>query len=193
MLSLLLLLIIAPIEVDWEGYDYYRPITDNFLFRPLGWTKPDLTPRYELIGTIVGEDFARGYIINVRTNRIRIVEAGSELDTDNVVSEVSRNKVRMNNGKDYVAKSIRFLNIKKRGSRSRTTTTKTGNSKSTTSETVEKENTGVRQRTNRGSGRTGGGQWQEQIEQFQNASPEDRRRMIQEFRSRGGNRRRRSD
>ena len=190
MLSLLLLLIIAPIEVDWEGYDYYRPITDNFLFRPLGWTKPDLTPRYELIGTIVGEDFARGYIINVRTNRIRIVEAGSELDTDNVVSEVSRNKVRMNNGKDYVAKSIRFLNIKKRGSRSRTTTTKNGNSKSTTPETVEKEDTGVRQGTRRRTGRTGGGQWQEQIEQFQNASPEDRQRMIQEFRSRGGNRQR---
>lgn len=195
MLSLLLLLMTATIEVNWDGYDYYRPITDNFLFRPLGWTKPDLTPRYELIGTIVGKDFARGYIINVRTNRIRIVEVGSELDTDNVVSEVSRNKVRMNNGKDYVAKSIRFLNIEKRGSRSRTPTTKTGNSKSTTSETVEKEDTGVRQRTNTRTGRTGGGQWQAQIEQFQNASPEDRQRMIQEFRNRqrGQNRRRRGD
>ena len=184
------MLVIAPIEVDWDGYDYYRPITNNFLFRPLGWTKPDLTPRYELIGTIVGKDFARGYIINVRTNRIRIVEVGSVLDTDNVVSEVSRNKVRMNNGKDYVAKSIRFLNIEKRGSRSRTTTTKNGNSKSTTPETVEKEDTGVRQGTRRRTGRTGGGQWQAQIEQFQNASPEDRQRMIQEFRSRGGNRQR---
>ena len=184
------MLVIAPIEVDWDGYDYYRPITNNFLFRPLGWTKPDLTPRYELIGTIVGKDFARGYIINVRTNRVRIVEVGSVLDTDNVVSEVSRNKVRMNNGKDYVAKSIRFLNIEKRGSRSRTTTTKNGNSKSTTPETVEKEDTGVRQGTRRRTGRTGGGQWQAQIEQFQNASPEDRQRMIQEFRSRGGNRQR---
>ena len=188
MLSLLLMLMIAPIEVDWDGYDYYRPIKDNFLFRPLGWTKPDLTPRYELIGTIVGKDFARGYIINVRTNRVRIVEVGSVLDTDNVVSEVSRNKVRMNNGKDYVAKSIRFLNIEKRGSRSRTTTTKNGNSKSTTPETVEKEDTGVRQGTRRRTGRTGGGQWQAQIEQFQNASPEDRQRMIQEFRSQRGNR-----
>ena len=190
MLSLLLMLMIAPIEVDWDGYDYYRPIKDNFLFRPLGWTKPDLTPRYELIGTIVGKDFARGYIINVRTNRVRIVEVGSVLDTDNVVSEVSRNKVRMNNGKDYVAKSIRFLNIEKRGSRSRTTTTKNGDSKDTTSETVKKEDTGVRQGTRRRTGRTGGGQWQAQIEQFQNASPEDRQRMIQEFRSRGGNRQR---
>ena len=187
---MLFILVIAPIEVDWDGYDYYRPITNNFLFRPLGWTKPDLTPRYELIGTIVGKDFARGYIINVRTNRVRIVEVGSVLDTDNVVSEVSRNKVRMNNGKDYVAKSIRFLNIEKRGSRSRTTTTKNGNSKSTTPETVEKEDTGVRQGTRRRTGRTGGGQWQAQIEQFQNASPEDRQRMIQEFRSRGGNRQR---
>lgn len=191
MFSLLLVLMTAPVEVNWDGYDYYRPITDNFLFRPLGWKKPDLTPRYELIGTIVGEDFARGYIINVRSNRIRIVEVGSILDTDNVVSGVSRNKVQMSNGKEYLAKSIRFLNIEKRGSRSRTTSTKVGNSEDTTSKTSEKENTGVRQGTRRRTGRTGGGQWQAQIEQFQNASPEDRQRMIQEFRSRGGNRRNR--
>ena len=193
MFSLLLVLMTAPVEVDWDGYDYYRPITDNFLFRPLGWKKPDLTPRYELIGTIVGEDFARGYIINVRSNRIRIVEVGSVLDIDNVVSGVSRNKVQMSNGKEYLAKSIRFLNIEKRGSRSRTTSTKVGNGKDTTSKTSEKENTGVRQGTRRRTGRTGGGQWQAQIEQFQNASPEDRQRMIQEFRSRGRNRRGRSD
>jgi len=190
MLSLLLMLMTAPVEVNWDGYDYYKPITNNSLFRPLGWKKPDLTPRYELIGTIVGKDFARGYIINVRTNRIRIVEVGSVFDTDNVVSGVSRNKVQMSNGKEYVAKSITFLNIKKRGSRSRTTTTKVRDGKDTTSKTVEKENTGVRQGTRRRTGRTGGGQWQAQIEQFQNASPEDRQRMIQEFRSRGGNRQR---
>ena len=115
MFSLLLMLITAPIEVNWNGYEYYRPIKDNFLFRPLGWTKPDLTPRYELIGTIVGEDFARGYIINVRNNRIRIVEVGSVLDNNNVVSNVSRNKIRMNDGKEYVTKDITFLNTKKRG------------------------------------------------------------------------------
>ena len=193
MFSLLLMLITAPIEVNWNGYEYYRPIKDNFLFRPLGWTKPDLTPRYELIGTIVGEDFARGYIINVRNNRIRIVEVGSVLDNNNVVSNVSRNKIRMNNGKEYVTKSIRFLNIEGKRSKSRNTTTKVGNSEDTTSKTSEKENTGVRQGTRRRSGRTGGGQWQAQIEQFQNASPEDRQKMIQEFRNRMGNRRRRGD
>ena len=176
MFSLLLMLITAPIEVNWNGYEYYRPIKDNFLFRPLGWTKPDLTPRYELIGTIVGEDFARGYIINVRNNRIRIVEVGSVLDNNNVVSN-----------------DITFLNTKKRGRKSRNTTTEARNSKNTTPKTTEEKDTGVRQRTRRRSGRTGGGQWQAQIEQFQNASPEERQKMIQEFRNRMGNRRRRGD
>ena len=193
MFSLLLMLITAPIEVNWNGYEYYRPIKDNFLFRPLGWTKPDLTPRYELIGTIVGEDFARGYIINVRNNRIRIVEVGSVLDNNNVVSNVCRNKIRMNDGKEYVTKDITFLNTKKRGRKSRNTTTEARNSKNTTPKTTEEKDTGVRQRTRRRSGRTGGGQWQAQIEQFQNASPEERQKMIQEFRQRMGNRRGRGD
>ena len=194
MFSLLLMLITAPIEVNWNGYEYYRPIKDNFLFRPLGWTKPDLTPRYELIGTIVGEDFARGYIINVRNNRIRIVEVGSVLDNNNVVSNVSRNKIRMNDGKEYVTKDITFLNTKKRGRKSRNTTTEARNSKNTTPKTTEEKDTGVRQRTRRLEGRMrGGGQWQAQIEQFQNASPEERQKMIQEFRQRMGNRRGRGD
>ena len=94
---------------------------------------------------------------------------------------------------EYVTKYITFLNTKKRGRKSRNTTTEARNSKNTTPKTTEEKDTGVRQRTRRRSGRTGGGQWQAQIEQFQKASPEERQKIIQEFRNRMGNRRRRGD
>ena len=98
MLSLLLVLT-SFIDINWDGYDYYRPITSNFLFRPLGWTKPDLTPKYELLGTIVGKDFARGYVRNVRNRRVRIVEIGDVLVDDIAVNEISNGKIQLDDGK----------------------------------------------------------------------------------------------
>ena len=186
------MLMIAPIEINWDGYDYYRPITNNFLFRPLGWTKPDSSPRYELIGTIIGKDFARGYIKNVRDNTTIVAEIGTVLGDGTTVAEILRNKVRIEGGKELVAGSIEFLNLEQKRRRSG----KTGSVSTTDSTSVPSKTSGehtqetetVRQRTRSRSGRTGGGQWQAQIEQFQNASPEDRQRMIQEFRTRTGNR-----
>ena len=192
MLSLLLMLMTASIEINWNGYDYYKPITENFLFRPLGWTKPDSSPRYELIGTIIGKDFARGYIKNVRDNTTIVAEIGTVLGDGTTVAGILRNKVRIEGGKELVAGSIEFLNLAQKRRRSG----KTGTVSTTDSTTVPSKTSGehtqetetVRRRTRSRSGRTGGGQWQAQIEQFQNASPEDRQRMIQEFRQMRGNR-----
>ena len=60
-------LLFSQYEVNWDGYEYYRPITDNFLFRPLGWKKPDSSPKYELIATIIGKDnkYIKAYIRDV--------------------------------------------------------------------------------------------------------------------------------
>ena len=189
MLSLLLVLT-SFIDINWDGYDYYRPITSNFLFRPLGWTKPDLTPKYELLGTIVGKDFARGYVRNVRNRRVRIVEIGDVLVDDIAVNEISKGKIQLDDGKEYTIESVGFLNATKKQSRSKRSnvSTKSGDGKTTTekTETTEKDS-GVRQRTNR-RGRTGGANWQAQIERFQNASPEERQSMIEQFRQMRGNR-----
>ena len=182
------MLMTASIEINWNGYDYYKPITENFLFRPLGWTKPDSSPRYELIGTIIGKDFARGYIKNVRDNTTIVAEIGTVLGDGTTVAGILRNKVRIEGGKELVAGSIEFLNLAQKRRRSG----KTGTVSTTDSTTVPSKTSGehtqetetVRQRTRS----RGGGQWQAQIEQFQNASPEDRQRMIQEFRTRTGNR-----
>ncbi len=189
MLSLLLVLT-SFIDINWDGYDYYRPITSNFLFRPLGWTKPDLTPKYELLGTIVGKDFARGYVRNVRNRRVRIVEIGDVLVDDIAVNEISKGKIRLDDGKEYTIESVGFLNAIKKQSRSKRSnvSTKSGDGKTTTekTETTEKDSR-VRQRTSR-RGRTGGANWQAQIERFQNASPEERQSMIEQFRQMRGNR-----
>ena len=196
------LLTAQPYQFDDVGYEYYEPIVINNLFRPLGWTRTDTTPRYELIGTIIGKDFARGYIKNVRDSRTIIVEVGTILGDGTTVSEILRNKVRIEGGKELVAGSIEFLNVKQKRSRSdkskSVSTTDSTTVPSKTSGEHTQETQGVRQRTRRG--RTeGGGQWQAQIEQFQNASPDERQRMIQEFRqmrgnrSRGRNRRGRGD
>ena len=189
MLSLLLVLT-SFIDINWDGYDYYRPITSNFLFRPLGWTKPDLTPKYELLGTIVGKDFARGYVRNVRNRRVRIVEIGDVLVDDIAVNEISKGKIQLDDGKEYTIESVGFLNTIKKQSRSSRSnvSTKSGDGKTTTekTETTEKDSR-VRQRTSR-RGRTGGANWQAQIEIFQNASPEERQSMIEQFRQMRGNR-----
>ena len=189
MLSLLLVLT-SFIDINWDGYDYYRPITSNFLFRPLGWTKPDLTPKYELLGTIVGKDFARGYVRNVRNRRVRIVEIGDVLVDDIAVNEISKGKIRLDDGKEYTIESVGFLNAIKKQSRSKRSNVSTisGDGKTTTekTETTEKDSR-VRQRTSR-RGRTGGANWQAQIERFQNASPEERQSMIEQFRQMRGNR-----
>ena len=189
MLSLLLVLT-SFIDINWDGYDYYRPITSNFLFRPLGWTKPDLTPKYELLGTIVGKDFARGYVRNVRNRRVRIVEIGDVLVDDIAVNEISKGKIRLDDGKEYTIESVGFLIAIKKQSRSKRSnvSTKSGDGKTTTekTETTEKDSR-VRQRTSRRV-RTGGANWQAQIERFQNASPEERQSMIEQFRQMRGNR-----
>ena len=181
-------------EINDRGYEYYSPISDNNLFRPLGWTKPNRAPRYELIATIISEDYTKAYIKEVRYGRDYFVGVGDNVGSS-VVEEIHRGMVRLD-GEEIKGATFGFINT---AGRKRANTRK-GKGASTSSGTGtkvtknEKEDTRVRQRTRRLEGRMrGGGQWQAQIEQFQNASPEERQKMIQEFRQRMGNRRGRGD
>ena len=181
-------------EINDRGYEYYSPISDNNLFRPLGWTEPNRAPRYELIATIISEDYTKAYIKEVRYGRDYFVGVGDNVGSS-VVEEIHRGMVRLD-GEEIKGDTFGFINT---AGRKRANTRK-GKGASTSSGTGtkvtknEKEDTRVRQRTRRLEGRMrGGGQWQAQIEQFQNASPEERQKMIQEFRQRMGNRRGRCD
>ena len=100
--------------------------------------------------------------------------------------------VQLDDNTKFTQPSFGFLNTS-------ATTRRRGTSRSTKSadstnasgeKTTETQNsTGVRQRTSRGrvggSG-SGGVDWQSQVQNFQNASPEERQNMIQQFRSMRG-------
>ena len=193
MLTLLTLLITAPIEVNWDGYDYYRPITDNFLFRPLGWKKPDPSPKYELIATVIGKNkkYIKAYIKDVRYGRDYFVGIGDSIG-NSVVQKIDRGMVQLDDDTKFTQPSFGLLNTgttrRKRTGRS----TKSADSTKTSGEkTEQQDSTRVRQRTSRGrvggSG-SGGVDWQAQVQNFQNASPEERQKMIEQFRSMRGNR-----
>jgi len=173
-------------QFDDIGYEYYRPITDNSLFRPLGWKKPDSSPKYELMATVISETYKKAYIRDTRYGRDYFVGIGDTVG-DNTVQEIHRGMVRLDE-EEIKGDTFGFINTSVR----KRTSTRRGSGKSTSSETgtksteTKKEDTGVRQRTS--SGRTGGADWQARIDQFQNASPEERQSMIEQFRQMRGNR-----
>ena len=177
-------LLFTQIDSTQNDYAYYQIITNNNLFRPLGWTKPDPTPRFELIGTIVGKDFARAYVNRIGRNRLLVVSVDDNIGND-VVDKITNEKVMMKSGKTYVGNGLSFLSTrtdkrKRNVARSQQTSSDTtGSARSSQRRTVER--TERVQGRSRGQGRA---QWQEQIEKFQKSSPEEQSRMIEQFRNR---------
>jgi len=172
-------------ELDRDGYAYYDPISENNLFRPLGWKKPDSSPKYELFATIISEGYTKAYIRDVRYGRDYFVGVGDTVG-DNTVQEISRGLVRLD-GEEIKGESFGFLNTevgKRSETRKRSSTSTSSGTGTKITET--KEDTRVRQRTR--SGRTGNVDWQAQVQRFQNASPEERQSMIEQFRAMRGNR-----
>ena len=172
-----------------DDYQYYSIITDNNLFRPLGWTKPDPRPKYELFGTIIREGFSKAYVNDIFKNRILVVGVGDTLPSMGKVLELDRNKILLENI-ELKSSSIGFLNVSKSNKRN----SRKSNSTSTSTKTSVNKNDSITEKKVGGTGR--GQQWQTQIQRFQSASPEEREKMIQEFRqmrgNRGQNRRRRN-
>ena len=176
-------LLFTQIDSTQHDYAYYQVISSNNLFRPLGWTKPDPTPRFELIGTIVGKDFARAYVSRIGRNRLLVVSVGDNIGSD-IVSEIKTEKVTMKSGKTYVGNGLSFLSTKTdKRKRNVARSQQTSNDTTGSARQGKRGTTGSTERMQRGSrGQRGG--WQEQIEKFQNATPEEQSRMIEQFRNR---------
>ena len=173
-----------------SGIEYYNIITTNNLFRPLGWKPPDLTPKYELIGTwiSVNTNTRVAYVRDTRTNKIRRMGIGDNLNGV-VINNIKRNALEMNGGKNYESPTMQFLNFSTVKRSSKRSSTSSRESKINTNQTTkEKEEQTTTSRTTRRSGRTGGSNWESQVQRFQNASPGDRQQMIEQFRSMRGNR-----
>ena len=172
-----------------DDIEYYDVISEYNLFRPLGWKPPNLKPRFELLGTIVGEGFARAYFKNIRNSRIVIVSVGDRLDSD-VIKEISSKTIKMESGKEYEGKGLQFLRVPSSRNKRKTGRVSSGNSESkkndaTVTENVESSSVSSRRRGSRR--RSGGQNWRDRISRFQSASPEERERMIKEFREQRGN------
>ena len=173
-----------------SGIEYYKVITTNNLFRPLGWKPPNLTPKYELIGTWISINTKTrvAYVRDTRTNQIHRMGIGDNLNGV-VINNIKRNALEMNGGKKYESPTMQFLNFSTSRRSSKRSPTSSSGSKTNTNQTTkeEKEQT-TTSRTTRRSGRTGGANWESQVQRFQNASPGDRQQMIEQFRSMRGNR-----
>ena len=176
-------LLFTQIDSTQNDYAYYQVISDNNLFRPLGWTKPDPTPRFELIGTIVGEDFARAYVSRIGRNRLLVVSVGDNIGSD-IISEIKTEKVTMKSGKTYVGNGLSFLSTKTdKRKRNVARSQQTSNDTVRSARQGQRRSTESTERMQRGS-RGQRGRWQEQIEKFQKATPEEQSRMIEQFRNR---------
>ena len=188
--TLIILFLWATIVHPQSGIEYYKIITTNNLFRPLGWKPPNLTPKYELIGTWISVNTKTkvAYVRNIRTNKIHRLGIGDTIN-DSIINNIKQNEVQMKTGENYESPTLQFLNFStSRRSSKRSSPSSSGNKTNTNQTTKEEEKQTTTSITTRRSGRTGGSNWESQIQRFQNASPGERQQMIEQFRNMRGNR-----
>lgn len=92
--------------------DYYQVIITNNLFRPLGWTKPNTPPAFELIATVMRSNGKHKALIrNTRNRKIYYVAVGEELEAGATVEKIESCQVTVDeNGKPavYYLKRLNF-------------------------------------------------------------------------------------
>jgi len=150
-----------------------------------------------LLGTkVVGKDAETGtWAYMSRSNDWGVVTVNKEgvEFAGSVVTEITNRKVVMENGDVYRQSAVEFLDNKSNKRKSNAPRSESKNDGTVGSSRRSQQNTA--QRTERMSRRQGGrsrgrgqgnARWQEQIEKFQSASPDERSRMIEQFRSQRG-------
>ena len=178
-----------------DDAEYYRIITRNNLFRPLGWTPPEKKLQWYLIGTKIDEDGTgwaymsrnpEGLVTSVV--RVGIDYAGSR------VKSIERYKVEMENGDVYTMPRVGFLQTSKssrntrRSNKSTSSVTQGDQSSERTTNSTSRRTQGASRGQRSTASPAQRARWQEQIEKFQKASPEERLDMIDQFRQRRGRR-----
>lgn len=170
-------------QLNQPSADFYQPIVENNLFRPLGWRKPDDEPEFTLIGTLIesNNQRAKAFLKERRSNQYYPVSVGEKVG-DAVVESIKPNEVSL--GKDgkmvtLRADSNRFLDTSaisnKGGARSNQPSEYTSPEKEAQEENPE----------SRGDRGWDENRMRKMAERFRNASSEERKRMKEEFRRRG--------
>lgn len=185
-----------------ENAAFYKVIIDNNLFRPLGWTPPNNEPAYTLIGTAVGAEGAvsQATLLEKRSNRYHFVTIGTKLG-DMTVKDIQAKQVILDNaGKPITLKSgeLQFLTTSRGRETGRATRASEdqsepegGNSaKNQANAKMEAEKR--RQMEMKEQAAAWGMGPNELGEKLRNASPEERREIMQKMRAeraeRGGRR-----
>ena len=197
------LTVAPPLGAEMTAADkkHYAPVScDTHIFRPLGYRTPNNKPRYKLLGTkVVGKNVDTGtWAYMSRSNDWGVVTVIKEGVTFNgsIVKEITNRKVVMENGDIYEQKSVEFLGDEKRrtGRSSKESSSRAGITEDQVRESGQSErtNSGAAQTSGRNGRRNASSsqreRWQERARQFESASPEDRLRMIEQFRTRRGRR-----
>ena len=168
---------------DESHYDVIsRP---GHLFCPLGWESPQKKSRYKLVGTRISEDGTGWAYVSLDGNRyvVNALRVGNSFD-GGVVKEITVRKMVMENGDIYELPATEFLSRTDKGNKRssiRSSTTVRPESQ------VSKREGRTRRQTSNRTGRSREN-LRQRWESFQSATPEERERMIKEFRQ--GRRRR---
>lgn len=172
--------------------DYYSVIVNNNIFYPLGWKPPNKEPEYTFVGTFVAEDAStsEGYVLEKRSNKFYTAGIGDKIG-DAVVTDIKDKEILLDkNGEKITLKAgnMQFLQIggSQHGRESR------GNNRSRGNNSNKERNAstdGDNNRSERETDEQRRQEWyqraQEMHRRFENASKEDRGRMMREFRERG--------
>ena len=178
-----------------ENKAFYKTIIDNDLFRPLGWMPPNNEPSYRLEGTAVNQNgvISQATLLELRSNRYHFVTIGTELDGMTVKDIQAKQIILDKEGETVTFRtgSLQLLTAKRENESNR------GGGRSEGGSETARNNTGqnranqanAEQRGQTGRGDQGADQQarrREMMERMRNASPEQRRELIQQFRRRGG-------
>ena len=189
-----------------ESAAFYKVITDNNLFRPLGWTPPNNEPAYSLIGTAVGAEGvgSQATLLEKRSNRYHFVTIGTKLG-DMTVKDIQAKQVILDNaGKPITLKSgeLQFLTTSRGREAGSAPQAGEGQSEKEVDNSarnqanakIEDEKRRQMQMKARAAAL---GMKPNELEEFMNASPEERRERLQKIRAeraeRGGRRGRNRD
>lgn len=192
-------------KIDFgENAAFYRMIIDNNLFRPLGWTPPNNEPAYSLVGTAVNANgtISQATLLEKRSNRYHFVTVGTKLG-DMTVKDIQTKQVTLDKAGETItlkAGAVQFLTTNRhrdgerygqnRPGQSEKAGNTPGQNQADAKQIADEKRKQMEQQKQAAALRTN----QEMVEKLKNASPEERREIMQKFRRqarnrRGGNRR----
>lgn len=82
--------------------EFYQLIVDNNIFRPLGWSPPQKTPQYTLIGTTIASDAsnATAFILEHQSNQFHTVKVGKTFGNVSVKEILPKKVTLQEEGKE---------------------------------------------------------------------------------------------